>query len=203
MQLQGGVEGMRFGVETGRQMCHTNALKCSISGAAVQAVAHSSHSEFQQVLQQPSSWGPSCQVPVRGGCDWMSVPLWSTECTSCKCMVHPLYSPSLPADACVPAMRCPLLSPGREKLQSVPSGGAVAAAPAAGGAAPAAGGAAPAAKKEEPSEEDEVRPLCCAVLCFALLYCAVGVEGPSGVVSNVQKRVSLLDSRCRSFTSGA
>jgi ribosomal protein L12E/L44/L45/RPP1/RPP2 len=45
--------------------------------------------------------------------------------------------------------------PGREKLQSVPSGGAVAAA-----AAPAAGGAAPAAKaeakKEEPSEEDEV-----------------------------------------------
>jgi large subunit ribosomal protein LP2 len=57
-------------------------------------------------------------------------------------------------------MACPvaldLLLAGREKLQSVPSGGAVAAAPAAGGAAPAAGGAAPAAKKEEPSEEDEV-----------------------------------------------
>jgi large subunit ribosomal protein LP2 len=48
-----------------------------------------------------------------------------------------------------------LIAAGREKLQSVPSGGAVAAAPAAGGAA--AGGAAPAKeeKKEEPSEEDE------------------------------------------------
>ncbi|KAF6266215.1 60s acidic ribosomal protein-domain-containing protein [Scenedesmus sp. NREL 46B-D3] len=48
-----------------------------------------------------------------------------------------------------------LIAAGREKLQSVPSGGgAVAAAPAAGGAA---GGAAPAKeeKKEEPSEEDE------------------------------------------------
>lgn len=52
-----------------------------------------------------------------------------------------------------------LIAAGREKLQSVPSGGAVAAAaPAAGGAGgAAAGGAAPAAKKEEPSEEDEVR----------------------------------------------
>ncbi|GBG00251.1 60S acidic ribosomal protein [Raphidocelis subcapitata] len=47
-----------------------------------------------------------------------------------------------------------LIAAGREKLQSVPSGGgAVAAAPAAGGAAPAAGKAE--AKKEEPSEEDE------------------------------------------------
>uniref|UniRef100_A0A383VVT5 60S acidic ribosomal protein P2 n=1 Tax=Tetradesmus obliquus TaxID=3088 RepID=A0A383VVT5_TETOB len=48
-----------------------------------------------------------------------------------------------------------LIAAGREKLQSVPSGGAaVAAAPAAGGAA---GGAAAAKeeKKEEPSEEDE------------------------------------------------
>jgi ribosomal protein L12E/L44/L45/RPP1/RPP2 len=53
-----------------------------------------------------------------------------------------------------------LIAAGREKLQSVPSGGAaVAAAPAAGGAA---GGAAPAKeeKKEEPSEEDEVRGGC-------------------------------------------
>lgn len=51
-----------------------------------------------------------------------------------------------------------LIAAGREKLQSVPSGGAVAAA--APAAAAAAGGAAPAkaeAKKEEPSEEDEVR----------------------------------------------
>jgi len=54
-----------------------------------------------------------------------------------------------------------LIAAGREKLQSVPSGGAVAAAaPAAGGAAAgaAAGGKAE-AKKEEPSEEDEV---CCS-----------------------------------------
>jgi large subunit ribosomal protein LP2 len=50
-----------------------------------------------------------------------------------------------------------LIAAGREKLQSVPSGGAaVAAAPAAGGAA--GGAAAPKEeKKEEPSEEDEVR----------------------------------------------
>jgi large subunit ribosomal protein LP2 len=53
-----------------------------------------------------------------------------------------------------------LIAAGREKLQSVPSGGAVAAAaPAAGGGGAAAGGAAAAKeeKKEEPSEEDEVR----------------------------------------------
>jgi len=54
-----------------------------------------------------------------------------------------------------------LIAAGREKLQSVPSGGAVAAAaPAAGGGGGAAAGGAAAAKeekKEEPSEEDEVR----------------------------------------------
>ncbi|XP_075469989.1 large ribosomal subunit protein P2-like isoform X2 [Ascaphus truei] len=45
-----------------------------------------------------------------------------------------------------------VVNSGLSKLSSVPSGGAVSAAPA---SAPAAGGAAPAEKKEEPKEESE------------------------------------------------
>ena len=51
-----------------------------------------------------------------------------------------------------------VISQGREKLASVPSGGGVAAAaPAAGGAAPAAAAAPKKEEKKEPTEE-EVRP---------------------------------------------